>query len=60
MTTAAPGSNTTAAIAEELVSFCRGGNFMDAINTLYSPDIVSVEEVKDGMIVREHFFYRTS
>ena len=58
MTTAAPP--TTAAVAEELVFFCRGGSFMDAINTLYSPDIVSVEEVKDGMIVREQFFYRTS
>jgi hypothetical protein len=49
MTTAAP--TTTAAVAEELVSFCRAGNFMEEME-LY--------EVKDGKIVREHFFYRTS
>lgn len=90
MTTAAPTS--TAAVAEELVSFCRAGRNIDAINALYSPDIVSVESmgnaqmpaesrgldairrknewwppttrslytVRDGKVVREQFFYKTS
>ena len=53
MTTAAPSSTTTAAVAEELVSFCRDGNFMDAINTLYSPDIVSVESMGNETMPRE-------
>jgi hypothetical protein len=44
MGTAAPSSTSTAAIAEELVSFCKAGNFTDAINAHYSPDIVSVED----------------
>ena len=38
MTTAAP-ANTTTAIAEELVSLCRAGRNLDAINSFYSPDI---------------------
>ena len=50
-TTAAPTS--TAAIAEELVSFCRAGRNMDAINTLYSPDIVSVESMGNEQMPRE-------
>ena len=53
MTTAAPSSTTTAAVAEELVSFCKAGNFMDAINTLYSPDIVSVESMGNETMPRE-------
>ena len=51
MTTAAP--TATAAIAEELVSFCRTGRNMDAINTLYSPDIVSVESMGNEQMARE-------
>ncbi|HEY8833422.1 MAG TPA: nuclear transport factor 2 family protein [Gemmatimonadaceae bacterium] len=43
MTTAAPTS--TAAIAEELVTFCKAGRNLDAINSLYSPDIESVESM---------------
>jgi hypothetical protein len=43
MTTAAPTS--TATVAEELVSLCRAGRFLDAVNTLYSDDIVSVESM---------------
>jgi ketosteroid isomerase-like protein len=51
MTTAAPTS--TAAVAEELVSFCKAGRNMDAINTLYSPDIVSVESMGNQTMPRE-------
>jgi len=43
MTTASPTS--TAAVAEELVAFCRAGHNVDAINALYSRDIVSVESM---------------
>ena len=51
MTTAAPTS--TAAVAEELVSFCKAGRNVDAINTLYSPDIVSVESMGNETMPRE-------
>jgi ketosteroid isomerase-like protein len=51
VTTAAP--TATAAIADELVSFCRVGRNMDAINTLYSPDIVSVESMGNEQMPRE-------
>ena len=44
MTTAAP-TNATATIAEELVSLCRAGRNLDAINSFYSPDIVSIESM---------------
>lgn len=43
MTTAAPAS--TAAVAQQLVALCRAGRNLDAINTLYSPKIVSIEPV---------------
>ena len=51
MTTATP--TATAAVAEELVAFCRAGRNMDAINTLYSPDIVSIESMGNEQIPRE-------
>ena len=51
MTTAAP--TATAAVAEELVSFCRAGRNIDAINSLYSPDIVSVESMGNEQMPRE-------
>ena len=51
MTTAAPTATT--AVAEELVAFCRAGRNMDAINTLYSPDIVSIESMGNEQIPRE-------
>jgi ketosteroid isomerase-like protein len=51
MTTAAPTS--TATVAEELVSLCRGGRFLDAVNTLYSDDIVSVESMGNEQMPRE-------
>ncbi len=53
MGTAAPSSTSTAAIAEELVSFCKAGNFTDAINAHYSPDIVSVESMGNETMPRE-------
>jgi ketosteroid isomerase-like protein len=43
MATAAPA--TTAAVAHELVSLCRELRNLDAIASLYSPDIVSIEPV---------------
>ena len=51
MTTAAP--TTAATVAEELVSFCKAGRNLDAINTLYSPDIVSVESMGNEAMPRE-------
>ena len=50
-TSAAPTS--TAAVADELVSFCRVGKNLDAINHLYSPDIVSVESMGNEQMPRE-------
>ena len=46
-------TTATAAVAEELVSFCRAGRNMDAINALYSPDIVSVESMSSEQMPRE-------
>jgi ketosteroid isomerase-like protein len=46
-------ASTTAAIAEELVAFCRAGRNMDAINSFYSPDIVSVESMGNETMPRE-------
>jgi ketosteroid isomerase-like protein len=51
MTTAT--TTPTAAIAEELVSLCRAGRNMDAINSLYSPDIVSIESMGNETMPRE-------
>ena len=51
MTTAT--SSATAAVAEELVSFCKAGRNIDAINTLYSPDIVSIESMGNEQMPRE-------
>ena len=36
---------STAAIAQEVVSLCRAGRNMDAINKFYSPDVVSMESM---------------
>jgi ketosteroid isomerase-like protein len=44
---------TTATVAEELVSFCRAGRNLDAINALYSPDIVSIESMGNETMPRE-------
>jgi len=51
--TTATAPNTTAAVADELVSFCRAGKNMDAINSLYSPDIVSIESMGNETMPRE-------
>ncbi|MDQ6689782.1 MAG: nuclear transport factor 2 family protein [Gemmatimonadota bacterium] len=51
MTTAAP--TNTATVAEELVALCRAGRNIDAINFLYSPDIVSVESMGNEQMPRE-------
>lgn len=34
---------TVGEVADNLVQLCRQGKFMEAIEALYSPDIVSVE-----------------
>ncbi|MBA3496097.1 MAG: nuclear transport factor 2 family protein [Gemmatimonadales bacterium] len=41
MTATAPAA--TATLAQELVTLCRAGRHLDAVETLYSPNIVSVE-----------------
>ena len=51
MTTATPTATST--VAEELVAFCRAGRNQDAINTLYSPNIVSVEAMSSEQMPRE-------
>ena len=51
MTTAT--ANTTTTVAEELVSLCRVGRNLDAINAFYSPDIVSIESMGSDEMPRE-------
>jgi ketosteroid isomerase-like protein len=51
MTTAAP--TNTAIVAEELVTLCRAGRNMDAMDSLYSPDIVNVESMGNAQMPRE-------
>jgi len=51
--TTATAPNTTAAVADELVSFCRVGKNLDAINALYSPEIVSIESMGSETMPRE-------
>ncbi len=53
MTTATHTTTATGAVAEELVAFCRAGRNIDAINTLYSPDIVSIESMGNEQMPRE-------
>jgi ketosteroid isomerase-like protein len=38
----------TLTVGKKLVSLCREGKIMEAVNTLYSPDIVSIEAVSGG------------
>lgn len=38
-------SPSTAAVAQELVSLCRAGHYVDAVNKLYSESVVSIEAV---------------
>ena len=37
--------NATAAVAEELADLCRSGQYVEAVNKLYAPNIVSIEPV---------------
>jgi ketosteroid isomerase-like protein len=53
MTTTATPITPTTAVAEDLVSFCRAGRNIDAINNLYSPDIVSIESMGNEAMPRE-------
>jgi hypothetical protein len=46
-------SSSTATVAQELVALCRTGNNMEAIQKLYSPNIVSVEPVGDESMPAE-------
>ena len=41
------------AVGEKLVEFCRNGLNLDAISTLYSPDIVSVEAMGSAEVPAE-------
>jgi hypothetical protein len=43
MTTTAPAS--TNAVAQELVSLCRAGKYLDAVARLYSKNIASLEPI---------------
>jgi len=49
----ATAPSTTSAVADELVAFCRVGKNMDAINSLYSTDVVSVESMGNEQMPRE-------
>jgi hypothetical protein len=51
MPAAAPAS--TATVAQELVALCREGRNLDAIEKLYSPNIVSVESVATPNLPQE-------
>jgi len=42
---------TTQEVADKLVGYCRQGQFTEAINTLYSNDIISIEP--DGSPMKE-------
>src|SRR5207249_2798079 len=41
--TGGPTMTSTLDVGRRLVELCREGKFLEAINTLYSPDIVSIE-----------------
>lgn len=43
----------TLAVGRQLVELCRQGKFMDVINSLYSPDVVSVEACGDESMPAE-------
>lgn len=38
--------DTTLEIGKKLVSLCKQGHWLEAVDTLYSPDIVSIEAVE--------------
>lgn len=41
------------AVGKKLVEYCRNGLNIDAISSLYSPDIVSVEAIGNEMVPQE-------
>ncbi len=43
----------TKQVGDRLVELCRQGQNLEAVNTLYSPDIVSVEAIDDGTMPRQ-------
>ena len=49
----ATASASTTAVANELVALCRAGRNLDAIATLYSPKIVSIEPVGSAAMPAE-------
>src|SRR5262249_15831428 len=44
---------TTAEVANKYVALCRAGKYMEALETLYSADVVSVEAMEFGGMQRE-------
>ena len=53
MTPTTHTTTATGAVAEELVAFCREGRNLDAINTLYAPEIVSIESTGSEELPKE-------
>ena len=43
----------TKQVGQELIALCTSGHFFEAIDTLYSPDIVSIEAVESPDYPRE-------
>jgi len=39
---------STAEVANQLVAFCKGNKYLEAVETLYAEDIVSVEATEHG------------
>ena len=48
-----PPSPSTATVASELVELCRAGKNLEAIDRLYSPNILSIEPVGDKQMPAE-------
>ena len=44
---------TTAEVANKYVALCRAGKYMEALETLYAADVVSVEAMEFGGMQRE-------
>jgi ketosteroid isomerase-like protein len=53
MTARAPAPASTATVAQELTDLCRAGKNFEAIDRLYSPDIVSIESAGSEDMPRE-------
>ena len=46
---------TTAEVANKYVALCRAGKYMEALETLYAADVVSVEAMEFGGMPREMY-----